>query len=285
MRRTTFRFFERLRVRWVEVDMQQIVFNGHYLMFFDAAAAGYWRAMAMPYQDTMARLGGDLYVRKATVEYLGSARYDDVLEIGLRCERIGSSSIVFSAAAFRDESALVTGELVYVFANPATQTSLPVPPPLREVLHAFESGAAMVSTTLGSWVELGPHAQLLRKAVFVDEQKIPAELDADGDDAAAVHALAHNRFGQALATGRLTESSAGVGKIGRMAVLHGVRGAGVGRAVLDALCGAARERGLHELMLHAQRSAVPFYSRAGFTPRGSSFEVAGIEHQAMARAP
>ena len=285
MKRNHFRYFERLRVRWVEVDMQQVVFNGLYLMYFDAAAAGYWRAMAMPYQDTMARLGGDLYVRKASVEYGGSARYDDVLDIGLRCERIGNSSIVFRAAAFRGEAALVTGELVYVFANPATQTPVPVPPPLREVLQSFEAGAAMLTVRLGSWAELGPEAKPLRKAAFVDEQKAPAVLEADGDDAGAVHAVAHNRFGQALATGRLTEPSAGVGKVGRMAVLHGVRGAGVGRAVLDALCGAARERGLHEILLHAQRSAVPFYARAGFSARGPAFEEAGIEHLEMARAP
>jgi len=32
MSRTEFRFFERLRVRWAEIDAQKIVFNGHYLM-------------------------------------------------------------------------------------------------------------------------------------------------------------------------------------------------------------------------------------------------------------
>ena len=68
--------------------MQKIVFNGHYLMYFDTAVAAYWRALAMPYAQTMERLGGDLYVRKATVEYLASARYDDLLDVGMRrCSR------------------------------------------------------------------------------------------------------------------------------------------------------------------------------------------------------
>src|SRR5437763_11396418 len=101
MQRSDFRFFERLRVRWAEIDAQQIVFNGDYLMYFDTAIAGYWRALAMPYHETMEALGGDLFVRKATLEYLGSAVYDDVLEIGLRCARIGNSSIAFLAGAFR----------------------------------------------------------------------------------------------------------------------------------------------------------------------------------------
>ena len=137
MKRSEFRYFDRLRVRWAEVDMQKIVFNGHYLMYFDTAVAGYWRAMAMPYHETMAHLDGDLYVRKATLEYLGSARYDDNLDIGVRCARVGNSSILFAAAVFLGDRLLVSGELVYVFADPKTQTSLPVPAQLRELLQDF----------------------------------------------------------------------------------------------------------------------------------------------------
>ena len=130
MKKSDFRYFDRLRVRWAEVDMQKIVFNGHYLMYFDTAVAGYWRALAMPYHETMELLQGDMFVRKATVEYLGSARYDDQCEVGIRCERIGNSSMLFAAALFRGETLLVHGELVYVFADPATQTARPVPPPV-----------------------------------------------------------------------------------------------------------------------------------------------------------
>ena len=134
MTRNEFRFLDRLRVRWAEIDAQKIVFNGHYLMYFDTAVAGYWRALALPYAQSMQSLDGDLYVRKATAVYRGSARYDDLIDVGIRCGRIGNSSIVFSAAVFRQDELLVSGELVYVFANPATQTSLPVPQPLRAVL-------------------------------------------------------------------------------------------------------------------------------------------------------
>ena len=68
-RREDFRFFHRLRVRWAEVDMQKIVFNAHYLMYFDTAISDYWRAMALPYEEAMLALGGDLYVRKATIDF------------------------------------------------------------------------------------------------------------------------------------------------------------------------------------------------------------------------
>ena len=285
MKRNEFRFAERLRVRWVEVDMQKIVFNGHYLMYFDTAVGSYWRALAMPYTETMDYLGGDLYVRKSTLEYLGSARYDDVLDVGVRCGRIGTSSLVFHCAVFRHDQPLVTGELVYVFADPATQRSKPVPQELRDVLQGFEAGKPMVEVRVGSWEELGRDARHIRTLVFIEEQGIPMQMEWDeaDPDPACVHAVAYNRFGQPLATGRLLEHVPGVAKIGRMAVSQAMRGSGVGRAVLDALMKAARERGYREAVLHAQTSASAFYSRAGFMPRGSMFEEVGIPHIEMVR--
>lgn len=285
MQRSDFRFAERLRVRWAEVDMQKIVFNAHYLMYFDTAVAGYWRALALPYEQTMHDLGGDLYVRKASVEYEGSARYEDQLEVGLRCARIGNSSILLQGAVFRGGARLVTGELVYVFADPATQSARPVPAPLRELLTGFEAGQPVLDVQTGAWDRLGPEAQAIRTAVFVQEQGIPAELEWDAADAVAVHALAVNRLGRAVGTGRLLEHAPGVSKIGRMAVLPMLRGAGVGSALLGALTDAARARGDREVRLHAQASAVGFYRRLGFEAVGAPFEEAGIPHQAMARSP
>jgi YbgC/YbaW family acyl-CoA thioester hydrolase len=282
MNRKDFRYFDRLRVRWAEVDMQKIVFNGHYLMYFDTAVAGYWRALAMPYHETMELLQGDLYVRKATLEYLGSARYDEQCDVGMRCARIGNSSIVFEAALFRGDAELVRGELVYVFADPATQTSRPVPAELRAVLQAYEDGETLLDIRTGTWDELGREAQRIRTTVFVEEQKIPAALEWDAADSNAVHAVAFNRFGMAVATGRWIDAAPGVAKIGRMAVLPALRGGGVGRAVLQALMRSARENGKAEVLLHAQSSAVPFYARAGFVARGPAFDEAGIAHQAMA---
>jgi YbgC/YbaW family acyl-CoA thioester hydrolase len=280
-----FRFFDQLRVRWAEVDMQRIVFNGHYLLYFDTAVGGYWRSLAMPYHETMEMLGGDLYVRKATLEYLASAHYDERLQVGIRCERIGNSSMRFIGCVFRGQTPLVTSELVYVFADPATQTSKPVPPMLRSVLEAFEAREPMTTVDLGSWDQMAATASPLRHAVFVQEQGIPAEIEADAADAQALHAMAVNRFGMAVGTGRAVFAEDGSARIGRMAVLASVRGAGVGAALLAALVGGCQARGAREVMLHAQADAVEFYRRHGFQPRGLAFQEAGIEHQEMVLRP
>lgn len=284
MQRQNFRCMHRLRVRWAEVDMQKIVFNAHYLMYIDTAMSEYWRALALPYEASMHILGGEMYVKKATVEYHASAKLDDTLDVGMRCARIGNSSCLFEAAIFCGDRLLVTGELVYVFADPATQTSTPVPAALRAMLEGYEAGAEMVEVRTGDWNTLGRDAARLRTAVFVREQGIPADVEADALDASARHAVLYNRLGQPVATGRLLQQAPGVGRIGRMAVDRSVRGAQWGRVLLAALVEAARARGDTQVQLHAQCSAQGFYERAGFSVAGAPYEEAGLAHVLMTQA-
>lgn len=279
-----FRLWHRMRVRWAEVDMQKVVFNGHYLMFFDNAMGDYWRALALPYTDAMQQLGGDMFVKKASVEYFGSAHYDDLLNVGLRCRRIGNTSLTMDGAIYRGDTLLVTCELVYVYADPATQKPQPVPAALRAIFDAYAAGQSMVELQTGRWTDLGALISPLRTAVFVQEQGIDASLEWDASDATAVHALACNRLGQAVATGRLLPHAPGVARIGRMAVVRPLRGSQLGRSVLQALERVAQVRGDTAVVLHAQCSAEDFYIRNGYVRQGAVFEEAGIRHIEMQKS-
>lgn len=281
MTRNDFRLLHRLRVRWVEVDLQKIVFNGHYLMYFDTAMADYWRALAIPYEDTMHQLGGDLYVKKASLEYHASAQYDDRLDVGLRCQRIGNSSIQFVGGIFCGDQLLITGELLYVYANPNTKTSMPVPQVLRETMLGFEEGQTVTTLETGHWSTLKEKAQPVRTQVFVQEQGIDAKHEWDASDADAVHAVITNHFGHPLGTARLLKKSPGVAQIGRMAVVRVMRGSGLGGQLLNALVDIAKARGDKEVRLHAQTSAQAFYAREGFVPVGEPFDEVGITHIEM----
>ena len=130
-----------LRVRWAEVDMQKIVFNGHYLTYIDTAIADYWRAIGLAYPEGyVERYASDVYLRKATLEYLGSARYDDLLTVCCRVARLGRSSMAFVFEIYRhgDNALLVSAELVYVNADPKTMKSAPLPQELRARISAYE---------------------------------------------------------------------------------------------------------------------------------------------------
>jgi acyl-CoA thioester hydrolase len=141
MARQEFGFCHRLRVRWAEVDRQGIVFNGHYLTYFDVGITEYYRALGYPYPDGLAQHGTDLYVRKAEVEYHASAEYDDEVDVCVRVERLGRSSFDFRVEIYRAGQLLVGGKVIYVNADPVARKSSPLPDFLRNAIKGFERTA------------------------------------------------------------------------------------------------------------------------------------------------
>ena len=139
MAREQFTFCHRLRVRWAEVDKQGIVFNGNYFLYFDVTITEYWRAIGVDYPDGFIKaFGTDMYAVKATAEYHGSAGFDDFLDIHGRTARLGRSSMQFLLEIWRGDTHLVSGELIYVNADPADRKSVPMPEALRRKFIAYE---------------------------------------------------------------------------------------------------------------------------------------------------
>ena len=136
--RSDFSFFHRLRVRWAEVDLQRVVFNGNYLLYFDVAFTEYWRATGLPDPIAQQKDGKELFVRKAELEYLGSATFDDELDIGVRCEKIGRSSLTMNLAIFRGDSCLIAGSLIYVYADAVAKQSVEIPAAWREKISTLD---------------------------------------------------------------------------------------------------------------------------------------------------
>jgi acyl-CoA thioester hydrolase len=132
-----------LRVRWAEVDLQGVVFNGHYLTYADVCATEYWRAIGVSYPEGFATLGADSFVRKATVEFHDPARYDDELLLCGRIARLGRSSADFSVAIFRAGEmarALAEVALVYVCVDRGN-TPMSWPEELRRRIRDYETVA------------------------------------------------------------------------------------------------------------------------------------------------
>jgi acyl-CoA thioester hydrolase len=136
---THFKFYHPLQVRYVEVDAQQHVYFGHYLTYFDVALIEYMRAIGYSYQDLIAG-GVDMFYVEASCQYVGRARFDDLLHVHARIGHIGNTSFTFEFAVYRQpaDELVTTGRIVAVAVDARTEKPVRVPEGLREAVARFE---------------------------------------------------------------------------------------------------------------------------------------------------
>jgi|SRR5579871_4434968 len=137
--RDDFTFFEPIRVRWADIDMQGIVFNPNYLVYADTAMTEYMRAVGFPYPQALLPFGADIFAVSSSIDFKSSAKFDDLLEIGARVERIGRTSFRFRIAAFREGELIADVRTTYVCATPGEiRTPLPAPPAFITAVERYE---------------------------------------------------------------------------------------------------------------------------------------------------
>jgi acyl-CoA thioester hydrolase len=125
-----------LRVRYSECDMQGVVFNGHYLAYFDISMTELWRAAFGSYQ-AMTDRGVDIVVSEARVRYRAPARFDDQLRIEIAVASMGRTSVNTAHRVFRDETLIAEGEMRHVFVDAEALTSTPIPDWARSGLEPW----------------------------------------------------------------------------------------------------------------------------------------------------
>ncbi len=140
MARSDFRFAWPFRVRYSEIDGQKIVFNAHYLTYFDTAIHEYFRALDYDYVEEADRAGEDFHTVRAVVEYSKPIAFDEDIEVHVRTARLGRSSITFNLEIHPagSEDLRATGEIVWVNASQKTHRSVPIPEILATRLAEFE---------------------------------------------------------------------------------------------------------------------------------------------------
>jgi acyl-CoA thioester hydrolase len=138
-RKAPYRYAAYLRVGFSETDAQGVVYYGRYMPYFDLARTEYHRHLGRP------RLGeADFAMRASTVEYHAPARFDDLLEVFVRIERIGRTSITYDHAAYRvDEDGggdvlMATAKQTLVLIALKTRTPVEIPAEFRAQVEAFE---------------------------------------------------------------------------------------------------------------------------------------------------
>jgi len=121
-------------------------------------------------------------------------------------------------------------------------------------------------------------ARKIRYAVFVEEQKVPEDLEYDAFESTSRLYLVF--VGDtAVATCRRRYTPKGI-KLERFAVLPAFRGKGFGDFMVQEVLKEVLPEG-RMVYLHAQEQVTGFYTKLGFRVYGKEFEEAGIRHFLM----
>jgi acyl-CoA thioester hydrolase len=126
-------FTHTLRVRYAECDPQGVVFNAHYLAYFDASITELWRAALGGYQAMIDR-GIDLVVAESQIRFRAPARFDDELMLEIAIAHMGTTSIVSTHRITRGEDVIVEGTLRHVTVERTSLGKTPIPDWLRDQL-------------------------------------------------------------------------------------------------------------------------------------------------------
>lgn len=121
------------RIRYHEADAQGFLFNSRYLELADVAVTEYFRFLGWPYTQLVAE-GTDPSVVSAQITYAGSARFDDVIDVDVRCVHVGRSSFRLDMTMRRDGTTVATTEMVYVNVDADSATSRPLPAAVARAL-------------------------------------------------------------------------------------------------------------------------------------------------------
>lgn len=126
----------RLRVRYGECDPQGIVFNAHYLAYFDIAINELFRAALGAYR-VMTDRGVDIVVAEVRVRFGAPARFDEQLDLEVGVRRLGTTSISTSHRVLREGELIAEGELHHVFVELPALGKTPIPDWIREPLGRY----------------------------------------------------------------------------------------------------------------------------------------------------
>ncbi|MFG3117763.1 acyl-CoA thioesterase [Streptomyces sp. NPDC048197] len=133
-------FTHRLRVRYSECDQQNVVFNGHYLFYYDVAVTELWREAAGGYAAMLAE-GADLVVAEARIRYRQGARFDEVLDIEMPLTHLGTTSMIVSPRFKVGERLIADGEVRHVFTDAVAGGKKEMPGVIRKAFQPYLSAA------------------------------------------------------------------------------------------------------------------------------------------------
>jgi acyl-CoA thioester hydrolase len=135
-----FRVRETVRVRFNEIDGQNIVFNANYLVYADIGVTEYFRALGEgqpgPYFH---QYGTDIRETHCEIAYHGPARLDELITIAARISGFGRTSFTLHCGIFRGMERLTDIEIRYAHIDSDSGQPTPLPGSFIAEVRRFET--------------------------------------------------------------------------------------------------------------------------------------------------
>jgi len=127
-------FEHRIRVRYAEVDGQGVVFNAHWLTYFDEAMTRFVESLGFGPEFWVSEF--DVMLVHAEIDWTGPARFDEWIVLRVEPVRLGTKSFDVRYRARVDDGDACTATVTYVAIDPRSRRSVEVPTRVREALRA-----------------------------------------------------------------------------------------------------------------------------------------------------
>lgn len=140
MEKENVKFLFDFRVRYSEIDGQGVVFNAHYLTYFDVAITEYFRDMGFDYKAYPEETGCDFHLVKSLVNYESPLTFDTEFQVGVQIAKMGNSSITFDLGVFDKSTGAryATGEIIWVNTHQSTHKTVRVGDEMRALIADYE---------------------------------------------------------------------------------------------------------------------------------------------------
>ncbi len=142
LQREAYHYFSEVTTRWKDNDIYGHVNNVSYYSYFDSVANQYLIEKGGLDIQTAEVVG---FVVASECKYLAPITYPETIEVGLRVNKLGNSSVEYGLAIFRENdknknsSAIAHGSFTHVFVNRKTNKSSPIPDTIRDALNEIHT--------------------------------------------------------------------------------------------------------------------------------------------------
>jgi acyl-CoA thioester hydrolase len=128
-------FRHRIRVRYAEIDGQGVVFNAHWLTYFDDSCTRFMESLGFGPDFWVSEF--DVMLVKATIEWSGPAYFDEWIDIVVQPARLGKKSFDLRYTASVGERPCCVARVTYVAVQPGANTSVEIPEKVRAALESL----------------------------------------------------------------------------------------------------------------------------------------------------